>query len=97
MADYHDNPHFFRKLRLQKTTVPGSLPLSQRYSHIRVMPNAAAKKANRPSATRWPADEDDELDFDADGDPLEELDVVETGVPVGTAPTPLVIGPPSVV
>jgi len=58
------------------------------------MPNAAAKKANKPSATRWLADED-ELDFDAD--PLEELDVVETGVPVGTAPTPLVIGPLSVV
>jgi len=58
------------------------------------MPNAAAKKANKPSATRWPADEDeDELDFD----PLEELDVVGTGVPVGTAPTPLVIGPLSVV
>jgi hypothetical protein len=62
------------------------------------MPNAAAKKANTPSATRWLADEDeDELDFDADADPLEECDVVETGVPVGTAPTPLVIGPLSVV
>lgn len=60
------------------------------------MPNAAAKRANKPSATRWLADEDeDELDFDPDAD--EELDVVETGVPVGTAPTPLVIGPLSVV
>lgn len=58
------------------------------------MPNAAAKKANRPSATRWPAD-DDELDFGAD--PLEELDEIETGLPVGSAPTPLVIGPASVV
>lgn len=54
------------------------------------MPNTAAKKANKPSATRWLADEDeDELD--------EELDVVGTGVPFGTAPTPLVIGPLSVV
>ncbi len=60
------------------------------------MPNAVAKKANKPSATRWLADED-ELDFDADADPLEELDVAGTGVPVGTAPTPLVIGPLSVV
>jgi hypothetical protein len=58
------------------------------------MPNAVAKKANKPSATRWPAD-DDELDFDAD--PLEELDEIGTGVPVGSAPTPLVIGPVSVV
>jgi hypothetical protein len=55
------------------------------------MPNAAAKKANKPSATRWPADEDEvELDFD----PLEEI---ATGVPVATAPTPFVIGPLSVV
>ena len=62
------------------------------------MPNAAAKKANKPSETRRLADEDeDELDFGAD--PLEELDapVVGTGVPAGNAPTPLVIGPPSVV
>jgi hypothetical protein len=56
------------------------------------MPNAAAKKVNKPSATRWLAGEDeDELDFGA----LEEL--VGTGVPVGNAPTPLVIGPLSVV
>ena len=60
------------------------------------MPNAAAKKANKPSKTRWLADEDeDELDVGAD--PLEELDVVGAGVPAGNAPTPLVIGPPSVV
>ena len=66
------------------------------------MPNATAKKANKPSETRWLADEDeDELDFGAD--PLEEPDawldapVVGTGVPAGNAPTPLVIGPPSVV
>ena len=58
------------------------------------MPNAAAKKANKPSATRWLAGEDDdELDFGA----LEELAVVGIGVPVGNAPTPLVIGPVSVV
>jgi hypothetical protein len=56
------------------------------------MPNTAAKKANKPSATRWPADEE-ELGFD----PLEELDEIETGLPVGSAPTPLVIGPWSVV
>jgi len=56
------------------------------------MPNAAANKANKPSATRWLADEDD-----FDSDPLEELDGVVTGVPVGNAPTPLVIGPLSVV
>jgi len=58
------------------------------------MPNAVAKKANNPSTTRWLADED-ELDFDAEAeaDPLEELDVVG----IGTAPTPLVIGPLSVV
>jgi hypothetical protein len=60
------------------------------------MPSAAAKKASKPSATRWLADEDEEeVDFDAD--PLEELDDVGTGVPVGSAPTPLVIGPVSVV
>jgi hypothetical protein len=62
------------------------------------MPSAAAKKATKPSATRWLADEDedeDELDFDEDE--LEELDGVGTGVPVGNAPTPLVIGPLSVV
>jgi len=69
------------------------VPPSQRYSHTIVIPNTAAKKANKPSETRWLADEDeDELDFDA-----EELDVVGTGVPFGTAPTPLVIGPLSVV
>ena len=94
MADYHDTGHNRERSLLQKTTVQGFLPLSQWYSHTRVMPNAAAKKANKPSATRWLAGEDeDELDFDADTDP----DVVETGVPVGTAPTPLVIGPLSVV
>lgn len=59
------------------------------------MPNTVAKRAKKPSATRWLADEDeDEVDFEAD--PLEELDEVGTGVPVGTAPTPLVIGPVSV-
>jgi hypothetical protein len=58
------------------------------------MPNAAAKRASKPSATRWLADEDED-DFDAD--PLAELDGVVTGVPVGNAFTPLVIGPPSVV
>jgi hypothetical protein len=94
MADYHDTGHKRERSLLQKTTVPGCLLLSQRYSHTRVMPNTAAKKANKPSATRWPADEDeDELDFGA----LEELDEVGTGVPVGTAPTPVVIGPLSVV
>jgi hypothetical protein len=89
MADYHDTRHKRERSFLPKTTVPGCLPLSQRYSHTRVMPNTAAKKANKPSATRWPADED-ELDFGA-------LDEVGTGVPVGTAPTPVVIGPLSVV
>jgi hypothetical protein len=54
------------------------------------MPNAAAKRANKPLATRWLADE---LDFDAD-----ELDVpaaAATGVADATAPTPPVTGPES--
>jgi hypothetical protein len=57
------------------------------------MPNIAAKKANKPSATRWLADEDND-GFDG---VAEELNVIGTGVPVGTAPTPVVIEPPSVV
>lgn len=60
------------------------------------MPNAAAKKANKPSATRWPADEDDEVARDVDPLVELELDEIATGVPVGSAPTPLVIGPVSV-
>ena len=43
------------------------------------MPNATAKRASEPSATRWLAD---------------EVDEVGTGVDVATAPTPLVTGPP---
>ena len=82
----------------QKTTVPNSLPLSQRYSHIRVMPNAATKKASKPSETRWLADEVDDEDGDGDevgfdADPFEELDEIGTGAPVATAPTPPVTGP----
>jgi len=42
-----------------------------------------------------PDEDEEELDFDADL--LDELDGVGTDVPVGTAPTPLVIGPLSVV
>jgi len=49
------------------------------------MPNAAAKRANKPSETRWPAD-----DLEVG---LEELAEVGTGVPVATAPTPPVTGP----
>ena len=84
------------RLLLQKTTVPDFLPLSQRHSHTRVMPNAAAKKASKPSETRWVADEADDEDGDVvcfDADPLEELDEIGTGVPVATAPTPPVTGP----
>jgi hypothetical protein len=47
------------------------------------MPNAAAKRENKPSITRWLAD-DDEVDFDADV--FEEFDEVGTGVPVTAAP-----------
>jgi len=91
MADYHDTVTLnigdnHSILHWQKTTVSGIFLLWQRYSHTRVIPSAAAKKANKPSATRWPA-----------ADLLEELDGVGTGVPVGTAPTPFVIGPLSVV
>ena len=58
------------------------------------MPSAAAKKASKPSETRWLADEaDDEDDVCFDADPLEELDEIGTGVPVATAPTPPVTGP----
>jgi hypothetical protein len=58
------------------------------------MPNAAAKRENKGSTTRWLADEDeDELELDFDADAFEEFDEVGTGVPVGTAPTPSVTAP----
>ncbi len=76
----------------ERPTFPGLLLLSERLSHANVMPNAAAKRANKPSATRWLADElEVELDFDPVA--LEELAEVGTGVPVATAPTPPVTGP----
>jgi len=64
---------------------------SERHSHASTMPSAVAKSANKPSATKWLAEEEDELGFD----PLvlEELAEVGTGVPVATAPTPAVTGP----
>ena len=69
----------------ERPTFPGLLLLSERLSHANVMPNAAAKRANKPSETRWPAD-----DLEVG---LEELAEVGTGVPVATAPTPPVTGP----
>jgi hypothetical protein len=57
------------------------------------MPNAVAKRANKPLATRWLADELDpvaELLL-----VLDEPAVVAPGVPVATAPTPPVTGPVS--
>jgi len=60
------------------------------------MPNAAAKRANKPSATRWPPADEDEVARDVDPLEEEEVDEIATGVPVGSAPTPLVIGPVSV-
>ena len=77
-------------------TVPGfPPPASQRYSHASVIPNAKAeKKANKPSATRWPADEYSvELDSDAVVVVLEEFAEVGAGVAVAAAPTPPVTGP----
>ena len=71
------------------------LVLSQRDYQVRVTPNAAATRANKPLATRWLADEYEvELDFDADDEVVfEELAEVGTGVPVATAPTPPVTTP----
>jgi hypothetical protein len=58
------------------------------------MPNATAKKVNKPSATKWPADEEEvELDFDAVVLVLEEFAEVGAGVAVATASTPPVTGP----
>jgi hypothetical protein len=56
------------------------------------MPNATAKRENKPSATRWPADEysvEDEVELDFDAVELEEFDEAA----VATAPTPLDTGP----
>jgi hypothetical protein len=78
-----------------------ALTLLQGYSHARVRPSAAAKKAKKPSATRRLEDElDDVADepFDVLDEPFDvpdEPDVVETGVAVATAPTPPVTGPES--
>ena len=55
------------------------------------MPNAVAKRANKPLATRWPADELLVVDFDVDVP--DELAVLAAGVAVATAPTPPVTGP----
>jgi hypothetical protein len=72
----------------------GILALSQRNCQARVTPNATATRANKPSATRWLADEYGfELGFDADEVVFEELAEVGTGVPVATAPTPPVTAP----
>jgi hypothetical protein len=93
---YHDTGHrenaHYRKLRFRDFCP------SQRYPHTRVIPNAAAKTVNKPSATRWLADEDDWTRTNLISTNAEpELDEAGTGLPVGNVPTPLVIGPLSVV
>ena len=70
--------------------------LPQRNCQARVTPNAAATRANKPSTTRWLADDSEyevELGFDPDEVVFEELADVGTGVPVATAPTPPVTTP----
>jgi hypothetical protein len=55
------------------------------------MPIVATKRANRPLATRWLADE---LELESNAVELDDA-VVEAGVAVATAPTPPVTGPES--
>jgi len=57
------------------------------HPYVNVIPNAAARSATTPLATRWPADDLDEVGV------AEPVMTVLAGEAVATAPTPPVIGP----
>ena len=55
------------------------------------MPNAVARRAKKPLATSWSAEDDDFVVV------ADEFAAPTTGVPVATAPTPPVTGPLSLI